>query len=208
MTQPTTVLIVDDDPISLHLLRDLLEDAGFRVRITTSPAGALRAIEEQPPDLLLADLRMPEMSGLDLLRAAQHLVPGLCGIIITAFATEETTREVFQADAQDLISKPANEEEIKARLAHAAEVVRLRREVRSLRAAAEAASARSVPAVRSGRAQELAHLPALPGSGVPLESGGRDDTYQRLERLAALFRQGLVNTLEFEEKKRTLLAEL
>ena len=208
MTEPATVLLVDDDPISLHLVRDLLEEAGFRVRITTSPAGALRAIEEQPPDLLLADLRMPEMSGLDLLRAAQQLVPGLCGIIITAFATEETTREVFQTGAQDLISKPVNEEEIKARLSHAAEVVRLRREVRSLRAAAEAASAVSVPAVRLGRAQELTQLPALPGSGVLLEIGTREDLYQRLERLASLFRQGLVSLLEFEEKKRTLLAEL
>jgi CheY-like chemotaxis protein len=208
MTQPVTVLVVDDDPISLHLVRDLLEDAGFRVRITTSPAGALRTIEEEPPDLLLADLRMPEMNGLDLLRAAQQLVPALCGIIITAFATEDTTREVFQAGAQDLISKPVNDAELRARLRHAAEVVELRREVRSLRAAAETASAPSVPAVRLGRAQELAQLPALPGSGVPLETGSRDDPYQRLERLAALFRQGLVSALEFEEKKRTLLAEL
>jgi two-component system sensor histidine kinase ChiS len=208
MTQPVTVLVVDDDPISLHLVRDLLQDAGFRVRTTTSPAGALRAIEEEPPDLLLADLRMPEMSGLDLLRAGRHLVPGLCGLIITAFATEETTREVFQAGAQDLISKPVNDEELKARLRHAAEVVELRREVQSLRLAAQAATASSVPAIRLGRAQELALLPALPGSGVPLEAGGREDTYHRLERLAALFRQGLVSALEFEEKKRTLLAEL
>jgi len=208
MIQPVAVLVVDDDPVSLHLVQDLLEDTGFRVRTTTSPAEALRAIEEEPPDLLLADLRMPEMSGLDLLRAGQHLVPGLCGIIITAFATEETTREVFQAGAQDLISKPVNEEELTARLRHAAEVVELRREVQSLRLAARAASVSRVPAVRLGRAQELAQLPALPGSGVPLETGSREDTYHRIERLATLFRQGLVSALEFEEKKRTLLAEL
>jgi DNA-binding NtrC family response regulator len=207
MTEPVSVLAVDDDPVSLHLVRDLLVEAGFLVRTTTSPAEALRAIEKAPPDLLLADLRMPEMNGLDLLRAAQHLVPGFCGIIITAFATEETTCEVFQAGAQDLISKPVNEEELKARLRHAAELVQLRREVQSLRLANQAASVSRVPAVRWGRAQELARLPALPGSGLPLETGGREDTSQRLERLAALFRQGLVSALEFEEKKRTLLAE-
>ena len=208
MTPPVSVLLVDDDPVSLHVVRDILTEAGFLVRTTTDPVSALRRIAEEPPDLLLADLRMPEMSGLDLLRAARRAVPELCGIIITAFATEETTREVFLAGAQDLISKPVLEEELTARLGHAAELVQLRREVRALRAAAvPAPAARPLPA-RTGRSQELSHLPARPGSAAPLEIGNRDETYQRLERLAALFRRGVVSATEFEEKKRTLLAEL
>ncbi len=204
-----SVLIVDDDPGSLHLLQAILRDAGFIVRMTTSPKGALHEMEEHPPDLLLTDLRMPEMSGLDLLRAARRHRPDLCCLVITGFATDEATAEAFRAGAQDLLLKPINVEEVRARVLHAAEVVLLRREVQGLRRdPAPPPCGESAPPETPFRARELSDLPALPGSAAPIEVGNRDEIFHRLERLGSLFRQGVITAGDFEEKKRALLGRI
>lgn len=208
MTPGLSVLIVDDDPGTLRLLRAILQDAGFAVRTTASPTAALHEMEEHPPDLLLTDLRMPEMSGLDLLRCARRLRPDLCCLVITGFATDETTGEAFRAGVQDLLLKPINAEEVRARVCHAAEVVRLRREVRDLRAARATSPRGDAGQATPPRARELADLPALPGSAAPLGVGGRDEIFHHLERLGALLRQGVITATDFEEKKRALLARL
>ncbi len=208
MTTGLSVLIVDDDPGSLQVLQAIVREAGFSVRTTTSPAAALLEIGERAPDLLLADLRMPEMSGLDLLRAARRLVPDLCCLVVTGFATDEATAEAFRVGAQDLFAKPINLEEVRARLLHAAEVVLLRREVRALRSAPPARAREPVEQATPPRARELADLPALPGSAAPVESGGRGEVFHRLERLGSLFRQGVITAGEFEEKKRVLLGRI
>jgi DNA-binding NtrC family response regulator len=146
------------------------------------------------------------MNGLELVKAVRARAAGVCCLVITGFATNETTVEAFRAGARDVLLKPINVEEIQARVLNAAELVQLRREVQDLRAARDArAGARAErPAARS---QELTALPSLPGSAAPVDQG-RDDILQRLERLGALYRQGLVTAAEFEEKKQSLLARL
>lgn len=208
MNHGLSVLIVDDDPGSLRILQAILHDAGFAVRTTASPRAALRELKSHPPDLLLTDLRMPEMSGLDLLRAALRLKPDLCCLVVTAFATDEAISDIFRAGAYDLLSKPINAEETRARLAHAAEIVRLRREAQPLRAPTAPPRRGSPEGTTPSRARELSELPALPGSAAPLDMGGRDEVFRRLERLASLLRQGVITVAEFEEKKRALLARI
>ena len=208
MTPDLSILIVDDDPGSLHLLQRILRDAGLTVRTAQSPTAALRQLEEYPPDLLLTDLRMPEMSGLDLLRAARGRRPDLCCLVVTAFATDEATAEIFHAGAQDLFHKPINATEVRARIQHAAEVVLLRREVETLRVASAAVSRTQPSQEPPPRAREVSDLPALPGSAGPVAVGGREELFHRLERPGSLFRQGVISAADFEEKKRALLARI
>jgi DNA-binding NtrC family response regulator len=200
-----TVLIVDDDPVSLHVLRATLEDVGFHVSAADRPSAALRHLESQAPDLLITDLLMPEMNGLELVKAVRTRAPETCCLIITGFATNETTVEAFRAGARDLLLKPINVEEVQTRVLNAAELVQLRKEVQTLRAARDARLA--PPPEAAPRARELTSLPALPGSAAPVEHA-REDALQRLERLGALYRQGLISAAEFEEKKHSLLSRL
>jgi DNA-binding NtrC family response regulator len=205
MSRGLSLLIVDDDPGSLALFQGILEEVGFAVQTADTPRAALQLMEAQPPDLLLTDLRLPEMSGLDLLRAARRRGLDLCGLLITGFATPEATAEAFRAGFQDVLLKPVHAEELQARLLRAAEVVWLRREVRALRAASMGTAATVARGERATRARELHDLPAIPGSAGPVGGGGRDDLVHRLEQLGALFRHGVITSLEFEQKKRALL---
>jgi DNA-binding NtrC family response regulator len=202
MARSLSVMLVDDDPASLALLRGILELMEFRVTALERPHEALRRLVEAPADLLITDLRMPEMSGIELLQAARTIRPELCVLVITGFAGEETTSEVFQAGAWDFLLKPINLTEVQARISHAVEVVQLRREVHVLR--------KLVPPSRSApsgdpvapRAVELADLPALPGSAAPMDLAGREEPLRRPDRLLEKYRQGGATAADDEEPKR------
>jgi DNA-binding NtrC family response regulator len=202
------VLIVDDDPSCLQLLQAILEEIGFAVTTADRPRAALQQTEAQPPDLLITDLRMPDMNGLELVRAVRRGAPEVCCVVITGFASDEIIAEAYQAGVSDLLLKPINVPEVQARVRNAAELVQLRREVRALRALRVIGRVEDVGSPSAPRARELSDLPVLPGSAGPLEGAGRDDVIHRLERLGALHRQGIITTSEFEEKKRLLLARL
>jgi DNA-binding NtrC family response regulator len=204
-----TVLIVDDDPVCLRLLDAVLGELGYRVTTTEHPQEALRLALTDPPDILMADLRMPAMSGVDLVRAVRHLGGETCCLVITGFASSEATAEAYRAGATDLLLKPINVPEVQARVQNVAELVRLRREVRQLRATQGSANQTEDGAERSApRTRELATLPALPGSGRPLDVRGRDEILPRLEHLGVLYRHGAITRVEYEEKKRALLARV
>jgi len=200
-----SVLVVDDDPSALELLRLVLRDLGWSVETCEWPRAALRRLEGEPPDLLIADLRMPELTGLELIRAGRARHPELCCLLVTGFATDEVVAEAFEAGVQDLLQKPVQLRECTARLRRACEVVGLRREVARLRAAAAAAPADPLELPRT---QELAALPALPGLHAPVDVSAAAEASRRLERLSALVRQGAISAAEFEEQKRGLLARL
>jgi DNA-binding NtrC family response regulator len=208
MTSALSVLIVDDDPGSLQLLQAILEDVGLQVTAADGPRAALRQAEAKTPDLLVTDLRMPDMNGLELVRAVRELDPEICCLVITGFASDETTADAYRAGVVDLLLKPINVAEVQSRVRNAAELVRLRREVRALRAEQSAPQPEPRDCPAASRARELADLPALPGSAGPLDVVGWEETLHRLERLGSLRRQGVIGPHEFEEKKRILLARL
>jgi DNA-binding NtrC family response regulator len=208
MTSGLSVLIVDDDPTGLQLLQAILEEIGFAVTAVDRPRAALRQAEAQPPDLLITDLRMPDMNGLDLVRAVRRVDPEVCCVVVTGFASDEIIAEAYQAGVSDLLVKPINVPEVQARVRNAAELVQLRREVRALRAVRLTGRVEVIGSPSAPRARELSDLPVLPGSAGPLDGAGRDDAFHRLERMRALHRQGVITTTEFEEKKRILLASL
>ena len=203
-----SILVVDDDAACLQLLETILDDEGYRVNTAARPSAALRAMRAEMPDVLVTDLRMPEMSGVDLVRAVHALAKDTYCVIVTGFASDEIAAEAYRAGVRDFLLKPINVTEVGVCMRTAAEVVRLRREVQALRIALDVSQRGSPGSHAASKAGELAELPALPGLAGPVGLAGWDETLQRLKRLATLRRQGLVDAAEFEEKKRLLLDRL
>jgi len=99
------VLIVDDEPDMVENCARILRRAGHRCLTATDPHRALSLLESERPDLLLTDLKMPEVDGLALLRRAKELDPALPVVMITAFATIETAVAAIKEGAFDYLPK-------------------------------------------------------------------------------------------------------
>jgi signal transduction histidine kinase len=122
------LLIVDDEAAQMKALCDTLRDHGYETVGCTSGAVALAALRDAPFDLLLADLMMPELDGIGLLRAALEIDPNLVGIIMTGAGTIATAVEALQSGALDYILKPFKLRVMLPVLARALAVRRLRME--------------------------------------------------------------------------------
>ncbi|MBW1953302.1 MAG: response regulator [Deltaproteobacteria bacterium] len=108
-----TIVIVDDEPDLLHLLKLILtEKTDHKVLTTTDPHQALDWCKTYNADLLISDLRMPEMEGIELLKIAKQIDPNLPLIIITAYGTIESAVEAMRHKAFDYITKPFRKEQI------------------------------------------------------------------------------------------------
>ncbi|OIP30601.1 MAG: DNA-binding response regulator [Deltaproteobacteria bacterium CG2_30_63_29] len=106
MTDPQSVLVVDDDAGHLKTLEKVLTRDGFRVFMASTGQQALDCIRESAPDLVVTDLMMPGMSGVDLLKAAKTLQPSVEVIVMTAFGTVERAVDAMKEGAYDFIEKP------------------------------------------------------------------------------------------------------
>jgi len=133
MSEPAKVLIVDDEEEMLGSCVRLLGRTGYRCLTTTDPAHALALIEDQRPDVILTDLKMPGYDGMDVLRRARELDPEAVVLIFTAHATIESAVAAIKEGAYDYIPKPFEAEDLRQRLARALEKRRLIRENRNLR---------------------------------------------------------------------------
>jgi DNA-binding NtrC family response regulator len=108
------VLIVDDDAVSCRLLTEVLTQEGITVVWDTDPLHALARVAEEPIDLAVLDMRMPEMNGIELLRRLRAKLPELPVIVMTGFGSVDTAVEAISAGAVDYVSKPMNVDEIRA----------------------------------------------------------------------------------------------
>ncbi|MBI5054747.1 MAG: response regulator [Chloroflexi bacterium] len=100
------ILIVDDDPGVVALCERLLTHAGYEVASSMRPQDALRMMRAQHFDLLLLDIRMPEMSGFELMQVARERDPELAIVIITGHGTIETVVQALQIGAEGFVLKP------------------------------------------------------------------------------------------------------
>jgi DNA-binding NtrC family response regulator len=139
------IAILDDEQRMVDIIAMVLRREGHDVSAFTSPKAALAALESQPFDLLLTDLKMPEQSGVEVLRRARELVPELPVILITAHATVATAIDAMRSGAFDYVEKPFDNTELKTLVRRALDVTRLARENRYLRA--ELASQHSLDAI-------------------------------------------------------------
>lgn len=130
MSQQTLgrILVVDDEPQLAEALRENLHRENYAVESVTSPEVALKRLRDEPFDLLLSDLMMPKMNGIDVLRAALEIDSHIVGIIMTGQATVETAVEAMKSGAFDYLLKPFKMQSILPVLSRAMTVRRLRME--------------------------------------------------------------------------------
>src|ERR1051325_7337837 len=107
-----SVLIVEDDAAMRDLLSEELGDAGFQVAAAGSAAAGLETARAEKFDLIITDLRMPEMDGFDLIRGVTALPDPPYVVMITAFGTIETAIRAIKLGAYDYITKPFEIEEL------------------------------------------------------------------------------------------------
>jgi DNA-binding NtrC family response regulator len=107
MDQPKPrILVVDDDPDILVLLGHRLDQLGYAVTTVLSGAQALEKLAAEPPALMLVDLKLPRMNGLEVLRHVKHTSPETTVIVMTAYATVEKAVEAMKEGAWDFLTKP------------------------------------------------------------------------------------------------------
>jgi DNA-binding NtrC family response regulator len=115
-----TVLVVDDDPIILESCRRVLEAEGFTVSLATSAAEGLEALEGRAFDLLLADIKMPEVDGLQLLALARKRHPRVPVLLMSGYPTSETVAATMEGGADGFLAKPFTPEELVSAVVRAA----------------------------------------------------------------------------------------
>jgi two-component system response regulator HydG len=121
-TKPVRVLVVDDEPTLLRALEALLRRKGYDVTALESPIAATQKLAQEDFDVALLDVKMPQLSGLELLHAVKHRRPEVEVIMMTGHATVETALAAVKAGAYDYLTKPFEDIELVARaVAKAAE---------------------------------------------------------------------------------------
>jgi len=110
---PASVLIVEDDTKLRHALKEIMTREGYAVDATESGDTAVSMIKDTVYDLVITDLKLPGIDGMDVLRSVQKLARDTSVIIITAYATVDTAVEAMKEGAEDYIAKPFNLDEIR-----------------------------------------------------------------------------------------------
>jgi DNA-binding NtrC family response regulator len=108
-----TILIVDDEPLIRKSLFEILKMIGYQCLMVASGEEAVEAIQKKKVDIVISDMRLPEMSGIDLLRKIKKLQPSVEVIMMTGFGSIETAVEAMKLKAFDYITKPIVDDEIK-----------------------------------------------------------------------------------------------
>src|SRR3990167_3958480 len=118
MTQTLTrsILIVEDDQLVRESLRDVLSVEGYTVETAADGKEGIRKLEDESFDLSLVDMRLPQVSGIDVLKTVKEKYPKLDIIMMTSFGTIETAIEEMRLGATDYLTKPINDDEIRTLL--------------------------------------------------------------------------------------------
>jgi len=131
--QAAMVLVVDDEPSLRRLLAFNLERDGHRVATAVSGEEALERIDAEVPDLVLLDLMLPGIDGLETLSRLRRTHPELPVIVLTAHGSVENAVEAMKLGAQDFLTKPFDMDRLRIAVRNALEIGQLAREVRKLR---------------------------------------------------------------------------
>jgi len=113
-TNQTSILILDDEPIVSKRLKPALEKNGYEVETFTASSEALKRIEERKFDIVVTDLKMEGVDGMEFLTRVKEKYPDTEVIVITGFATMATAKESFNKGVFDFLAKPFKLGEITA----------------------------------------------------------------------------------------------
>lgn len=127
------ILAVDDDSAHLHMLKTLLKSFGHEVESAMDGEDAIAMVKEKPFDLILMDVRMANIDGIEALRQIKECNPAIPVIIMTAYSSVDTAVEAMKLGAYDYLTKPLNFEELKLIMDRAMDHLRLTLENRWLK---------------------------------------------------------------------------
>lgn len=127
------ILIVDDEEVVRNSIALYLRREDYQVDVCATGEEGLRRVEEVGPDLLLLDVKLPTLGGLDVLKRAKTLKDDLIVIMITAYGSVESAVQAMKAGAYDYITKPLDLDELDVTIKKGLETVRLKKEVSLLR---------------------------------------------------------------------------
>jgi len=131
---PDRILVVDDEPNMLRLLKTILMDkTGYEVTTTNNPLEVSKLLQEGHYDLVVTDLKMPLVDGIDLIGIVKNIDATMPIIVITAYGTIETAEEAIQKGAYDFITKPFRKETILITIKRGLEWKRMQGELAALK---------------------------------------------------------------------------
>lgn len=119
------IMVVDDEPLIRESLFEIFKIEGFRVQMAASAEDALKVLEKHPADIIITDLKLPRMTGLELLQAVKKNYSKTEVIVITGYGSIETAVEAMKIGAFDYITKPINDSEIKIIISNIVEKLKL-----------------------------------------------------------------------------------
>ena len=132
MSEKAHLLIIDDEKNYLLVLQTLLEDEGYAVTAISDPETALAFLDESEVDVVVTDMKMPKVTGREVLERVKKNWPYIPVLIMTAFGSIESAVEVMKYGAFDYITKPFSNDELLLSIHNAVELSRAHRQYRLL----------------------------------------------------------------------------
>ncbi len=151
-----TILIVDDEPLIRKSLFEILKMAGYQCLMVTCGEEAVEAMQKKKVDIIISDMRLPQMSGIELLKKVKTLQPAVEVIVMTGFGSIETAVEAMKLKAFDYITKPIIDDEIKLVIEKIIEKKELLAENRDLKKIAQRSKRESFGGIIGGCGDMLA----------------------------------------------------
>jgi DNA-binding NtrC family response regulator len=175
---PLSILIVDDDEVICEILTTYLRPRGYQIRLAHTGAGAIDALHDAIPDVVILDLRLPDMQGQDIMHRIREMQLESEVIIITGFASLDSALDAIKSGAFDYIVKPFKLGEIEISVRNAMDRIHLRKQNRILgekvrelsRRLEKAGLACAVPTIRFEESQAPPH--STEGKQNPLAAYG------------------------------------
>jgi two-component system response regulator PilR (NtrC family) len=128
-----TVLIVDDEDTTRNLCREVVADSGLRTRTASTTEQALEILDQFPIDIVITDMRVPQLGGLDLLKRVREVYPQTAVIVLTQYGTIESAVEATRLGAVDYVTKPFHVPDLRGKLDRVVRSLEIDQENRVLR---------------------------------------------------------------------------
>ena len=164
MNDKVHLLLIDDEKNYLLVLETLLTEAGYAVTALNDPETALAFLEESEVDIVITDMKMPRISGREVLERVKKNWPHIPVLIMTAFGSIESAVEAMRYGAFNYITKPFSNDELLLSIQNAAELARAHRQYQLLR---ESATASTRSSGAAGPSVTCSPLWTAPGRAAP-----------------------------------------
>jgi DNA-binding NtrC family response regulator len=130
---PVTVLIVDDEDTTRNLCRDIVSESGLRTKLASTTEQALDILDQSAVDIVITDLRVPQLGGIELLKRVKETYPQAAVMVLTQYGTIESAVEATRMGAADYVTKPFHIPELRSKLDRVVRLLEVDQENRILR---------------------------------------------------------------------------